>query len=94
MEEAAVTAAVTGVFEVISVVGGMGVTVVDGMGEAVTGEDMSTPTERMDTPLRLMGMAILITDLGTILPIGTMVITVEGAMVDVDGKQEMVKQTA
>jgi amino acid transporter len=96
MEEAAVTGVLvaTAVLVVIFAGDGMEVTVVDGMGEAVTGEDMSTPTERMDTPLRLMGMAILITDLGTILPIGTMVITVEGAMVDVDGKQEMVKQTA
>jgi hypothetical protein len=107
MEGVADTAVVVTAVEVISVVDGTEVTVVDGTGEAVTGEDMDTPTEDMDTPtegmviprlpmatlLRLMGMgmAILITDLGTILPIGTMVITVEGAMVDVDGKKEMVK---
>jgi hypothetical protein len=94
MEEAAVTAAVTGVFEVISAVDGTEVTVVDGTGEAVTGEDMATPTEHMATPLRLMGMAILITDRSTIQATGTVVITVEGAMVDVDSKKEMVKQTA
>jgi hypothetical protein len=82
MEEAAVTA----VLVVISAV--------DGTEEAVTGEDMATPTEHMATPLRLMGMAIPITDRGTIQATDTVVITVEGAMVDVGGKKDMVKQTA
>ena len=74
MDEAAVTA----VLVVISAV--------DGTEEAVTGEDMATPTEHMATPLRLMGMGILITDRGTIPATGTMVITVEGAIMDTGGR--------
>jgi len=96
MDEAAVTA----VLVVISAVDGTEVTAVDGTGEAVTGEDMATPTEHMATPtehmatptehmatqLRLMGMGILITDRGTIPATGTMVITVEGAIMDTGGR--------
>jgi hypothetical protein len=56
------------------------------------GIDHQLPTAtlrlHMATPLRLTG--ILITDRGTILATGTMVITVEGAM-DTGGKREMVK---
>jgi hypothetical protein len=96
MDEAAVTA----VLVVISAVDGTEVTAVDGTGEAVTGEHMATPTEHMATPtehmatptehmatpLRLMGMGILITDRGTIPATGTMVITVEGAIMDTGGR--------
>ena len=49
-------------------------------------EHMATPTEHMATPLRLTGMGILITDRGTIPATGTMVITVEGAIMDTGGR--------
>jgi hypothetical protein len=78
---------------VISVVDGTEVTVVDGTEEVATTEDMVTPTEDMVTshlpmvtPLRPMRMGILTTDRGTIPATGTMVITVEGAITDTDGR--------
>jgi hypothetical protein len=88
MEGAADMAAV-----VISVVDGTEVTVVDGTEEVATTEDMVTShlpmvTSHlpMVTPLRPMRMGILTTDRGTIPATGTMVITVEGAITDTDGR--------
>ncbi|HUJ90164.1 MAG TPA: hypothetical protein VLX12_08220, partial [Syntrophorhabdales bacterium] len=45
---------------------------------------MATPRLHMVTPLRFMGMRILITGRGTIPATDTVVIMVEGAMVTVD----------
>lgn len=49
----------------------------------------ATPRLYMLTQFRLMG--ILIMDRGTILVTDTMVITVEGAIMDIGGKKEMAK---